>query len=77
LNHSLNDNHQLTKLFAQRYQKYQKYFNQDKITTENMFGNDDVSFAIFSSKEGSVGKIIYASKPLMKVLAKATTQSWQ
>ena len=70
LNHSMNENAHFTKMYTQRLQKYNKYFEQDKLVDKNMFAQD-ISFCIFSNNEANLGKVFYASKAMTRLLGQS------
>jgi len=65
LNHSLHDNLHYLKIYSKKLQKYQNFFDYDKLVTENMF-NHDVGFMLFSNNEPDIGKVMYVSKGFAK-----------
>ena len=63
LNHSLEDYSHYLKIYSQRFQKYQRYFDQQDLCQKNLFQASNGLY-LLSGQKGTAGDIIFSPKPL-------------
>jgi len=63
LNHSLEEYSQFLKVYSQRFQKHQRYFDQQDLCQKNLFQAENWVY-ILSGHKATAGDVIFAPKPI-------------
>ena len=72
LNHSEEEFKKLSQLYWRKYQKYEKFFNQDRLCNENSYQRDN-GFFLISAEKKTAWKTTYCSPSIFKLYGKDIT----